>query len=488
VGSYYQSGGDTGDPLVWSALEHGVVGDGVTDETQAIKTFLQDASSAGAVAHFPMRDYVSSWFYADITPRIEAAWGARILCSQTNDSWNFGNSSTPSTVALTGNADAGTRVLAVSTTGISADDVIFVGDTATMVGGSTSTLNVPAKNMYRVESVDSSVQLTLAEPIHYDLTTANSAYIAKPTIRRRGWIRGLHFESTAGQGSGVTASFLRLYRCRDLDVDVTAHGFSNAGLILQDCYNFNVRARCTNFADVAKTGVTGQFGYGVDVSGASAHGHVDVIADRTRHAVTFVGTGHAVRVTGVSNDATSGHWDAHAGFTDVVFDNCVSRGGGVGSSGGRAYNIRGRRQHVQGGIADQTNGGVYLFDVPRDCTVKGLTVSRTINGGHGVEMGDPVDGVTVSGCDFSDLAGNGVWTNFTHTFANVRIMGNAFRDVTGAVIEGQTGGSQSVWSRWRIVDNIAEDTGGATTTKFIDYAGSTSDVLVEGNHVTDDLP
>jgi hypothetical protein len=463
---------------VWSALEHDVVGDGVTDDTAAIKAFLIAAAEAEAVAYFPALDYVSSWFYVPFVPRISGAEGARILCSQTNDSWNFGVSTTPSSVLLTGNAAAGTRTIDVPTSGIAADDVILIGDTATMVGGSSSTLNVPAANLYRVLSIDSASQLTISEPLLYAMTTANSAYVKALPMRRRGWIRGLHFESTAGHGSGVTASFLRLWRIRDLDIDVTADGFSNAGLILQDCYQFRVKARCTDFADVAATGFASQFGYGVDVSGASAHGSVEAHVDRARHAVSLVGTGHDIRVTGVAQDCTSGAWDSHAGFTDVLFHDCITRGGGVASSGGRAYNIRGRRHHVVGGFADQTNGGVYLFDAPRDVTVRGLTVTRTLNGGHGVEVGDAVTNVVVQDNTFDTLAGNGLWVNFTYAFTDLVVQGNRFKDVTGAVVKAQNTGTLT---RWRVTDNVVDDTLAATTS-FVEIPGATvSDVVVDRN-------
>lgn len=54
----------------WSALDHGVVGDGVTDDTTNIKNFLSACDAAGAVAFFPARDYVSGAFYLNIAPRI----------------------------------------------------------------------------------------------------------------------------------------------------------------------------------------------------------------------------------------------------------------------------------------------------------------------------------------------------------------------------------------------------------------------------------
>src|ERR1035437_7326101 len=62
----------------WNAIEHGVVGDGVTDDTAAIQAFLIAADAAGATAYFPSRKYVSSTMTANIIPRIRADWGARI--------------------------------------------------------------------------------------------------------------------------------------------------------------------------------------------------------------------------------------------------------------------------------------------------------------------------------------------------------------------------------------------------------------------------
>src|SRR6266540_561343 len=295
-------------------------GDGITDDTTAIKAAFDAANTAGKPLFFPPGSYVCSWFYKAYPPRVWANPGTvTILASNSVDStWNFGATSYGTAVNLSTDFVRGTQIMqVVSTSGFNPDDLIVVKDGTTDNG-------VAQAQTLRIYSIDSSTQLTTAEPSYTNFTTAAGARIQLlPKNQQSCYVRGFTFKSIAP--ATATAGFLRLWYCRDIDIDIEGEGASNPGIILEGCYQFRVKAIARKYLDQTITGLL-QFGYGVNISGASSHGEVNVLADQVRHAISFNGTAYDVRVTGVAHGTTNTAWDAHTGSTSIVFDNCQAIG------------------------------------------------------------------------------------------------------------------------------------------------------------------
>lgn len=478
------------DALYWSAADHGVTPDSAnsltnTQRTQALKDLFNAAIAANAVVFMPPGDYSSNYMYVAGAPRIIATPGTvRILMQSANDGWNFGATTYNGTLTVSSDVAKGAIVLPVSSTsGISADDIIMVGDTALKVGGNSATNTTAANNLYRVASVDSGTQLTLAQPLIYAIPAATGV-VTKLTMGQRPLVKGLHFEAQAGSSNTSTAITFR--QMRDLDLDVTCNGFGNANFLVNDCYKFRVRASINKGLNIDVSGVTGQFGYGVGVGGASCHGEVDVVCDQARHAVALVGTGHNVRVTGVVTACTNTAFDAHAGFTNVDFVGCIVDG----CKQGYGFNLRGDRYRINGGSVDNCLGGVFVLDRPVDAQIKGLTVKNSSGSAIrlGAVGGSPGVGVTIDGCTFDDSGLAHIQVDGSGTaFTDVRIVNNSFRN-SGLVTTSSAINIQGTLTRARIHRNLFEDNQGSpTTTSCIALSAAASDLTVTNNDAANSL-
>lgn len=469
------------DSNLWVATEHGVVGDGVTDDSQNMKNFLNACFAAGGVAYFPARNYLHdsitgshtdgfSHFYIDYAPKIIAAPGATILCKFTQDAWNFGNSDTGqvATQNLTANAPQGSYVINVpSTSGINPDDLVLIGDNSTVVGinSSTGQPSGDAQNMYRVETVNSSTQLTLGDPLIYAMNTANGAYLTTLSVSDRCFIKGLHFKNVAG--SSNTASALTLWYCRRLDIDISGEYFGGPGILLNYCYEGRVKHDAKHYYDITVSGITGQYGYGIDAGNCCTNLELDITADQTRHAVALTGLGgDNIRITGVSKGSTTTHFDAHGGHTNVVFANCIASGGNSGVGG---FDIRGNGYRIEGGNVDNVPGyGVFVFDGAQNWSVKGMSITNSGyygSGYAGIHISTPhsssgglIDSVNIengggAGIDYSYIPATGI------TYSDMRIVDCQIRNVVGPAVN-----VANTMQRVRIKGLLVEDNQGTPTT------------------------
>ncbi|HEX8762527.1 MAG TPA: right-handed parallel beta-helix repeat-containing protein [Candidatus Saccharimonadales bacterium] len=456
-------------------------GDGTTDDTAAIKNAFDTANSLRKPLFFPPGQYVCSWFYKAYPPRVWAQPGTvTILASNANDAtWNFGTTSYGAAVLLTANFTSGSQVLQLtSTAGLAPDDLIVVRDNTTDNGTAQA-------QTLRIASIDSATQLTTSEPAYTTFTLAANARMQPlPKNQQSCYVRGFIFKSIAP--NTATASFLRLWYCRDIDIDIEGEGASNPGIILEGCYQFRVKATARNYLDQTVTGLP-QFGYGVNVSGASAHGEVNVIAEQVRHAVSFNGTGYDVRVTGIAHGTTSTAWDAHTGSTNIVFDNCQAVG-----CNGFGFALRGKRQHVQGGIVDGCYGGVFVFDSPGDNKISNLRITnlRAVgasgNNGNGILVSNPSSGLTIQNNEIANCPRNGISFRATGINSNLVISGNVIRNFGQALIANDRCGIQQLsstsFNNARFSNNIFEDTQSTKTAQFgIQLAAAGTDVSIYNN-------
>lgn len=486
------------DALVWNAKSHGVVGDGVTDDTQNIKTFLSNTIAAGAVAFFPAGTYLSSWFYIAAAPKIFAIPGTvTIKMTQTNDGWNFGPTSYGTSTTLTADAAIGATQLQLASipTGVSVGAIILVGDTALKVGGNSATNTVSANNLYRVTAVSGNT-VTIAggtttlssgsptpQGLVQPITAATGSVTALPNMVSDAFVRGLNFVCSSGASNTATALTFR--QVRNLDLDVSCTGFGNANLIVADCWLPRVRASINQALNIDVSGVSGQFGYGVDLSGATAHADVMVVCDQARHAVSLSGTGHNARIQGVATNTTNSAWDAHAGFTNVLFDGCIADGCSNG------FALRGDRYRINGGTIDNCYNGVMVFDRPISVSIKGLHIKNCNTGILVNSVGSsstPGSGLTVDGCSIDDSNGAGIsFPATTSAFTDVRIVNNSFRN-SGKASSAPHILIAAALTRLRIHRNLFEDNQTvATTSAAVNITVAASDATFVNNDLQNSL-
>jgi hypothetical protein len=464
------------------------LGDGVTDDTEAIKAAFDAANAAQKPVFFPPGQYVCSWLYKDFPPRV---WGQQgtvtILAKNTNDcTWNFGATRYGAPILLTADFVTGSRTLHLATTGgLREDDLIVVRDT--LDGGDS----YQAQTL-RIYSVDSGTQLTMAEPANVTFVPSAGA-IAQPLPpnQRDAYIHGISFRSIVPAAS--TAGFVRLWYCRNIAIDIDGEGASNPGIILEGCYQFRVKATARRYWDQEVTGLP-QFGYGVNISGASAHGSVDVIADQVRHAVSITGPVYDVRITGTASGTTDTAWDAHPTSSNIVFINCHAIG-----CAEFGFALRGKRQHIHGGLVDNCRGGVYVFGMPGENEIRQVRISRIAhagegdgNHGNGILIGNPSAGLVIQGNEIDACARNGISFRAVGVNSNVTIVDNTISNVGQGMFANDRCGIQQVhsalFSDAHISRNIFKDVQLSRTTEYgIQLASPSQHVAINHNEFYNDI-
>lgn len=411
------------------------VGDGVTDDTSAISTAMDAAHTAGLPLFFPAgKSFVCSTISKSYGIRIIGNGATIIANTASSRIWTF-TGSVGSAVLLTASAAAGDLTLTVaSTAGLAAGDLLLVGDD--VANFSSDPLRYRGTQV-EILSVDSGTVLTIKDPLYSAFVTASNAFIKKVTSVTVD-IRDLEFTNSSSTWLG---GFLQVKWGRDVVLkDVNGTGSGASGVSLVSCYRFDVRSRARNYYDNEVTGLA-QFGYGVSVAQASAHGCVQVFATRVRHAFSSGGSDNEygepnnIAVTGVANSTTSTSWDVHAQGYNIRFVNCHTFGSKVA-----AYQLRAPRCDIIGGSADECAIGVWLFDMAADITIKGLSVRRTryvdtSRDGYGIYTTASVDGLSVQNCHFEDIALNCI--NLIASSRRIDIKGNEFKNYGQSVVAGK---------------------------------------------------
>lgn len=481
-------GGGKADPglNLINAADHGAAGNGTTDDTADLASAMDAANAAGAALFLPSGTYLCGAISKSYAPRIYAVPGTvTILASAASGwLWSFAGS-IGSSVSVTANVDRGDYQIAVSSTdGLATGDLIRISDgQASYAAQATRTQGQTVE----IASVDSATTLTLTDPAYASFTTAAAAVIQKVTAPAGTRVSGIKFVNT---NPAATVGLLRLTYLRDVEVDAHSVGAGAAGVRLEHCHDFRVNMTCERHFD----GGAGQFGYGVEVNGACAHGQINVRANRVRHAVSGSGIDNTpgepvnIRVSGVAHGTTGQAWDWHAQGSDILFENCAAYG-----SRSFGFALRGRRQHVQGGIVQGGYGGVWLFEAANDNRIAGVRISDIADtdggdtsgsGGRGIRVAAGTGGLTVTGCELVNIARDGIVLNSTGT--DVVIEGNLFRNVGRAGAAGNRSAIHAVGAltRARIRDNTVQDNQGTKTTlAAVTLDSASTDTLIRGNDV-----
>lgn len=385
-------------PFSYDVKVYGAKGDGVTDDTAAISTAMDAANGAGAQLYFSPGTYRCGTITKSYALVINGTPGTvTILATNTSSwTWNF-QGSLGSTVSLTSNVNQFSSVVNASTTGLTAGDLILLADNQVPYSGqSTRTQG----QIVEIESIVSGGQLTLIEQAYSSFLTAQSGFIAKVTAPSGLRISGLQFKNTDSTSLG---GFIRCTYLRNLNINIEGEGSGAGGIRLEHCHDFKITTRARNYFDQALTSLS-QFGYGAECVGACANGDVYVKAQRVRHAFTCGGIDSThgeplnIKVSGIADGCSAQSWDAHAQGRNIVFENCQSYGP-------RSYHfsLRGKNQHIVGGVGYGGYGGVWLFEGPSDNKIDAkfygiqATDSRDTSGvgGHEVYCQVPAPGLQI---------------------------------------------------------------------------------------------
>jgi hypothetical protein len=459
-------------------------GDGTTDDTAALSAAMDAANAAGKPLFLEPGTYKCAGITKAYGLTVWALPGTvTILATNTSGYvWTFAGSLGAQS-ALTANATRGAGTVSANGTGLAAGDVILLGDSTVPFSGN------PTRTQGQLVEVASatSTAITLREGVYAPLT-ASPFYAKVTTITAK--VLGVNFLATNPTTLG---GFVNVENARDVDIDTEGRGSGSAGVRLFNVYGFRVKHRARNYYDTAVTGLA-QYGYGVLVAGASAHGSADVNAAQTRHAFATSGVDNAagevlnVRVTGVAHGCTSTAWDTHAQSADVSFIGCQAYGGG-----GYGFALRSKRGKIQGGKVDGARGGVYLFENPSDIVIDGLDIDSVYGDGTtdgiGIRVDNGIAGLSIRGGTMVNVPGNGV--HFNCPVADVTVSGTLFRNLGTAGAAGIGYGVRFLGTATRALVRgvtVRDSSTTPTTLAAVDGAVAGADVTVDGVAALDGVP
>lgn len=357
--------------------------DGVTSALAA----FQAAINAGAFS-VPDGDYlIDGSLTATGSVDIRLAPGARILVGANAPVIEFAGAGSGSSRGLQAQADAGQSIIQCNTVGLDVGDWILVRHPdafpGTAVGSKTGEL-------HRVRQIDSTVQLrTMSNLDHtYPVTTAS---VVEFTMIQGIRIAGGEFVNNIG--ATLTAPTIRLTACADIAIDTSIRGAGGPGITLSGCTMFDVSARVRDSINDAGAG---NYGYGVELFGASCHGrvYVDMVGGRhaftTTSGATTTGVPRHIVVRGIAEGLTETAWDTHEEGEFIDFD------------GVRAFGCR------NGGVKHRAPNSTINYPIVRNSLGIGVRFAPTAAGGrlHGgyidanyLSAGSPGVGVRIEAAD-----------------------------------------------------------------------------------------
>lgn len=295
-------------------LAYGAVGDGATDDTEAVQAAITAAGVTRGIVNGSGKTYKvtstitlgSNVHLRDLTLDASSLTGADNIVEIVGTSG--------SNVSLTSNAVEGGTVISGSITGLASDDWIRIASDS--VFGDTSQ---PRGEIARIESVAGSA-ITLYDPLADSYATADDAIFSELTFVENVRIERVKIIGPADDTLSITG--IEIDMARDVVVSdctfVRTHWFGVAikdsvGVRVDDCY----------FDRIEKTGLA----YGVGVLWASHDVTITgCVSHRLRHLVTIgggagrPGVSRRVAVTNcTASQSMEAGFDCHPGGEEVSF-------------------------------------------------------------------------------------------------------------------------------------------------------------------------
>lgn len=460
---------------------------GATDRAALAAAIIEAEYALGPVFMRPGTYYVDAQIAKSVPLDIWAFPGS-VTIIKTMDAPVFRVTGTVgSPVSLTSNMTAGSATVACDTSGFAVGDLVVVGHAqAAWSGASTQYQGQQAK----VKTITDGTSMVLEDPAYTTFLTSASAFVMKVNSVAGIRIRGVKFSSTLASN---TTAMVQLKYVSDVDIDIESEKSGHAALRVQHGFNVAAKVKAYRGYDVSDpdgSGLANQFGYGVEITGASSQATLDVDARRVRHAVVVGGISgeygepNNVLVRGVGIGCTTATWDCHSSGVNVVFSDCLSYG-----SAGPGFMLRGRGTIVSGGLSSGDNRGFDIYENGHGAHVTGLRVRDAV--AHGGRVYQGVDNVLIEGCDFDGTGLSAIRFSGSGSFTAPRIIRNTFRSIgelgtsgdrsaivvtgTGAVLDG------------RFHDNLLEDSGTAEFFFDAETAACTGTACYD-NDILNNLP
>jgi hypothetical protein len=378
----------TGEVLV-SVKSHGAVGDGVTDDTSAIRSAFSSAVSTGADGvHFPAGTYKITKVIdiPDAVRVVDLADGAIVRQHADTSAFQKVGSVGATEYAVT-DARRGQQVIALDTTsGLSVGDWFYFGSDDTFHDGKGY-----RRGYLRKITAVSGNNVTVDRPLHHSLTTLPRGWEVSlaPTVELRGGVVEQNDPKTKYQ------PIIHLELVRNPVVSGTevrncgAAGIKTIGTVggVFDAYIHD----CLDDHAGKRYGSGRHYGYGVELTGPTRDLVVRGSATRVRHAFTtngaygprsdkrllLIGEPEDVVVSMTAWQTTSSGLDTHEPGWNIQFRDCVVRDAGV---------------YKREGSTDGKEGGFGIFVRARGTTVDNCTVERSSEGG--LVVAAPASGMT----------------------------------------------------------------------------------------------
>lgn len=399
------------------------------------------------------------------------------------------------TILVTVDVVKDARVLSVSSTsGLMAGDIVEIA--TPLHAGDFDDLSTRVGNgeLVKIESILSSTQIRLAEPIAdtFGYATANGAQIRKiNTINKVKIGSGIKIKGKGRPASGDGDLGLVIIYGKDCIVKSNFTGVDYNAVKLESCYNTNVSEGIYT-TDIK--GTNNSLNYGVVSSGSSKHTKVfnNSFSDM-RHATlsSHVSTLGANKFYGVSrfisvfNNNFYNTWHAavcthnDADQVDVYNNNFYGCNVGV--------NPRERNMRIVNNIFVDSGTGIYLSSHPRDILIEGNTcVSQ--NGGNFIygkfDLNSEVSGIEILNNKINSMVGASaiyILNDTGVTNKGLRIKGNRIKNATGS------GGSSAMIrvNGQPIVDAEISDNRvvGYSNAIGLKIESGGDNILIKGNHV-----
>ena len=360
---------------------------GTPDNPATLASALDAANTAGTGVYLSPGTWAAGILHRAYAPKIIGADASLVKIEQTDytdDMWKFSGSRGAAKLLTVDVAENG-RVLQVDTTGITAGDILLLGDNTRIRSDTANRFNGQAA---RVISVDSPTQLTIKEAAFKGYTVADGAFIAKWNPIKDVVIKGVQFVNPTPAAS--TKTWLTIEHAIDVELDVDGLGAGHVALALWHCYRFRVRTKAVDYVDDPPNY---HYAYGVSVAGASAHGTVDVLMDTGRHGFATnwrdgdYGHPYNIIVRGLTTGASAAGFNTHAAGNVISFAD-VHAVDNIGKSAvqeGAGLDIRSPNTVVNGGIVNQANAGVIIRENAHNSIVQNLLIQnvRRLNGMYG---------------------------------------------------------------------------------------------------------
>ena len=390
-------------PVIY-VKDFGAVGDGLTDDTDAIQAAVSASASVGGELVIPDGVYRASNINLPSNVTINLLGCAKIIQANTAHSVFKITGTNAGNIALVADATEGAITLQIaSTVGLSPNDWIIIRDTVDYSTESAA-LGYKSGETCEILSIDSSTQITLKGNIYGSMLAsksyqvANGANIIKVTPVGNVKIIGGKIELLNNSNTnGVEAKFVN-----NLVVDgVTIDNIAGSGVLILNCRNAVVR-HCTIMNGKDRVDL-GQPGYGVCIGHASHN--VTVESNnliKLRHGVTTVGGSygfpHLVNYNGNTvTRCTNAGLDTHESGQDISINyNTISDcAGGVSLRTGRSI-VRGNT------IIRSSSSGIGLAGINlSDVDIIGNFIKNIDSYGFSTPSACPR--LRVSGNTFTDI-------------------------------------------------------------------------------------